>query len=163
MLVSSSPGLIVLMPKLSDPRKSLTLNVTIGDPVRTATSRIRSSSGSGNVGLQWEIDLDKPCPAAKILDEIVDIHQTQTQIKPASMRSSGISPTAFRDGLDRIVAELGSYHTRNTRAQECSLSQPTGNKNQTAKNTRPPYHASFMFHYQHSAASMRRWLASSMS
>src|SRR5271163_4937045 len=45
-----APGLIVRMPKRSAPRKSLTLNVTIGDPVRTATSRIRSSSGSGNVG-----------------------------------------------------------------------------------------------------------------
>ena len=39
MMASNSPGLIVRIPKLSDPRKSLTLNVTIGDPVRTATSK----------------------------------------------------------------------------------------------------------------------------
>src|SRR5438094_370211 len=52
MMANNSAGLIILTPKLSDPRKSLTLNVTIGDPARTATSRQYCASARSRIRAQ---------------------------------------------------------------------------------------------------------------
>jgi hypothetical protein len=85
MMASNSPGLIVRIPKLSDPRKSLTLNVTIGDPLQTATSRIRSSSGQATSAASGKIDLDQSGTAAKVLGEIVDIAETHAPIPRSTL------------------------------------------------------------------------------
>jgi hypothetical protein len=52
------------------------LNMIIGDPVQTATSRIRSSSGSGNA--HWppaETDLHEAGTAAEVLCQVVYIDE----------------------------------------------------------------------------------------
>jgi hypothetical protein len=60
------------MPNRSAPRKSLTLNVTIGEPVRTATQNtiivgVRQNRSPA------EVDLNEASAAAEVLDEVVDV------------------------------------------------------------------------------------------
>lgn len=113
MMVSNSPGLIVLMPKLSDPRKSLTLNVTIGDPATNRHLQNTIIVGVRQHRTPAEIDLDKSRSAAQVLYKIIDIIRIQTQLRNSTLehglvferqrRRNHWSPLPFLNRLQETV------------------------------------------------------------